>query len=236
MGKVIGMGKRRFAYRAHILFFLLYFACSFTLFWCSAKDVGFNFGLSLMLVWNVFLSFLPLLFAHHAVSCRDGQKRIWLLWAFLWLIFWPNTFYMVTDIAHFTGNSFFTAVPYQEPVYSTSIQLWAKGILIVAGILYGVLNGIKSEMIFENRVIDRCGKGKRIFFRAICSILGGAAVYIGRFLRLNSWDIFRPLKIAAAFQGLGHGWRFVSGFIGIFAAFIFIVLSFAKPLAGEDTN
>lgn len=232
--EVVGMEKRHFSYRADAAFFLLYFCCGFLLFWYSPKDVGFSFGLFLMLVWNCLLSFLPLLFARHAVSCQNGHKRVWLLWAFLWLIFWPNTFYLVTDVAHFTGNAFYMAVPYQKPVYSTELQLWAKGILIVAGILYGVLNGTRSEMIFENTIAGRNGKGKRAFFRAICSLLGGIAIYIGRFLRLNSWDIFRPLKFAAGFQDLGHDWRFVAGFIGIFAAFIFSVLSFAKSFAEES--
>lgn len=225
--------KTHWDYRAHILFFVLYAACSCTLFWCSPKDVGYSFGLSLMMVWNCFLSFLPLLFARHTVLCRDGGKRIWFLWACLWLVFWPNSFYIVTDVAHFTGNSFLREIPYQGTVYLAKLQLWAKGILIVSAILYGVLNGTKSELLLESRVFTRFGKAKGILFRAACSLLGGAGIYIGRFLRLNSWDILKPMKIVSGFQLAGQGGEFVFGFIGILALFIFAVLSFAKPMAGE---
>lgn len=229
------MEKQSFPYRVHAAFFLVYFLCGFGVYWYAAKDVGYSFGLFLMLVWNCFLSFLPLLFARQSLLSRKKRRRIWFLWALLWLLFWPNTFYMATDVAHFTGNSFYTAVPYQQPVYSTNLLLWAKGVLIVSGILYGVLNGIQSEMLMEDNVIVPGRKGKRILFRAICSTLGGVAIYIGRFLRLNSWDVFKPLKMVTAFQRLGHDVSFILGFIAIFAAFIFAVLSFAKFMMGKDT-
>lgn len=229
------MEKQNFHYAIHAVFFFVYSLCGFGVYWYAAKDVGYSLGLFLMLVWNCSLSFLPLLFARQSLLSRRKQRHIWLLWALLWLLFWPNTFYMATDVAHFTGNSFYTVVPYQQPVYSTNLLLWAKGILIVSGILYGVLNGIKSEMLMEDNEIVPGGKGKRILFRAICSILGGAAIYIGRFLRLNSWDIFKPLKMITAFQRLGHDVGFILEFIAIFAAFIFAALSFSESMMGKDT-
>lgn len=228
--------RHHFTFRAHILFLFLYLLCSLALFWFSPKDVGFSFGLSLMLVWNCFLSFLPVLFARRAVASRDKGSRLWPLWVFLWIIFWPNAFYLVTDAAHFSGNSFCLARPYQSPIYSTQIQLWVKAIMIITGILYGAINGVTSELFLEGRMTARCGSGKRIAFRAVCSALGGIAIYIGRFLRLNSWDIFRPMKLIAAMCPPQGGWFFSLRFSGAFAVFIFLVLSFAKPLVRENTK
>lgn len=228
--------QHHFTYRVHMFFLLVYFLCSVTLFWNSAKNVGFNFGLAIMLVWNCFLSFLPVLFARHSIACREKQNHLWLLWMVLWIVFWPNTFYMITDVSHFTGNSFYQEIPYQSPVYSTQIQLWIKAIIIVVGILYGVLNGITSEMILEHHIIIWYGKKKQIIFRAVCSILGGIAIYIGRFLRLNSWDIFRPIKILATIRLPQYSWLFSLSFSGVFAILIFIILSVTKPLIQENTD
>lgn len=220
-------------YRVHLAFFLIYAPCSITLFWFGSKDTGYSFGLSVMMVWNCFLSFLPRVFARRAVSFRESRKRVWPVWAFLWLLFWPNTFYMATDVAHFTGNSFYTEIPYQSPVYSSDLLLWAKGFLIVVGILYGVLNGVRSEAVFETGIVCPYGEKKRIAFRAGVSFLGGIGIYLGRFLRLNSWDVFRPVRIADAFWNAGHGWGFAAGFAGLCTVFLFTALSLAEPLAEE---
>lgn len=227
------MKKTVSAYRTHLVFFLVYAPCSFALFWLGSKDTGYSFGLSVMMVWNCFLSFLPRIFARQSVSSRENRKRIWQVWALLWLIFWPNTFYMATDVAHFTGNSFYTEIPYQSPVYSSDLLLWAKGLLIVSGILYGVLNGVRSEAVFEAGIIRPYGKKKAIAFRAGVSFLGGVGIYLGRFLRLNSWDVLRPVKIADAFWNAGHGWGFAAGFAGLCTVFLFTALSLAGPLAAE---
>ncbi|MVB11762.1 hypothetical protein CAFE_24870 [Caprobacter fermentans] len=215
--------------RPHLIFFILYSLCNFVLWYLSD-----NGGLFIMLVWNAFLSFLPVLFSQFTVSSLSNHKRFGILWALLWIIFWPNTFYMATDIVHFTGDAFFQVVkgiPYVEQpqiIYSDNLLLWSKGVIIVLGILYGIMNGINSEMIFENILINKYGKGKNLLLRFICSILGGIAIYIGRFLRFNSWNIFNPIRIVTGFQLSGHEWRFVCGFVGIFAAFILCILSFAK--------
>ncbi len=53
------------------------------------------------LIWNLFLAWIPFILAYiaHTISWR----RIWLylvipLVAFLWLIFFPNAPYMLTDL------------------------------------------------------------------------------------------------------------------------------------------
>ena len=227
------MGRKKFPYKANVVFLMAYFVCSMALFWNSPKNVGYRFGLAVMLVWNCFLAFLPSLFSRHAVSCREAGRRSWLLWAVLWLVFWPNTFYIVTDVAHFTGNTFLREIPYQGTIYAENLGLWAKGAMIAAAILYGALNGIVSELLLESRVVSAANRGKSLLFRAACSLLGETGIYLGRFLRLNSWDVLQPPKIIARLQTVGQDGNFLPGFIGIYAFFIFAALSFAKPLSKE---
>ena len=53
----------------------------------------------IFLLWNLFLAWLPLLFALLALR---WQKRPFLALAaaFLWLLFFPNAPYLVTDLIH----------------------------------------------------------------------------------------------------------------------------------------
>jgi uncharacterized membrane protein len=50
------------------------------------------------LIWNLFLAWLPMWFALAAYNAHKRQsRRSWLLvlgWAFMWLLFMPNTFYL----------------------------------------------------------------------------------------------------------------------------------------------
>ena len=228
--------QHAFPYKAHLYFFLLYFLSIAALFWFANRNNGFQSGFSLTLLWNCFLSFLPVLFARLAVAGREKKNHIWPLWMFLWIAFWPNTFYLVTDVIHFTGNTLYDELPYQNPVYSTQIQLWVTVILIIAGILYGIINGVTSELILEEHIISPYGNDTRVVFRAICSILGGAGIYIGRFLRFNSWDIFRPAKLWNAIRYPQYRMAFILSFSGAFAVFIFFVLCISKSLVDENTK
>src|SRR5437762_3296801 len=55
------------------------------------------------LVWNLFLAWLPLLFAIRLVFVlRQKQWSSWegIAWSLLWLVFLPNSFYMISDFIH----------------------------------------------------------------------------------------------------------------------------------------
>jgi uncharacterized membrane protein len=55
------------------------------------------------LVWNLFLAWLPLLFALWLT--RTLRSKLWSSWealgvSVLWLLFLPNSFYMISDFIH----------------------------------------------------------------------------------------------------------------------------------------
>lgn len=223
------MEKAKMYYRNHVLFFCLY--CFANLIMWFTMDNG---GSYVFLVWNVFLAFLPVMFSRWFAQSQEGGRVVRILPGFLWLIFWPNTFYMVTDVIHFGGDAFVEVVwgtPYvtqNRLVYSTNLFLWLKLLLVVAGILYAVRNGIHSQKDIERVIVTKFGLQSAFPFRLLCAVLGGIAIYLGRFLRVNSWDIFSPAKIFAAYLSLGHSWEFVGGFVGLFSVFILGTLSFSE--------
>ncbi|MFI3835719.1 DUF1361 domain-containing protein [Streptococcus equinus] len=135
------------------------------------------------LIWNMFLALVALDFS--LIPYFIKNKAVKVVAAILWLFFYPNTFYMLTDIVHMNF---------------TSSVLWDKSSLIlymlyVSSILFGVLCGIESV---KNIVVTFKVKNYyiRMFFIAVLSFVSSFAIHIGRYARLNSWDIFtRPTVV-----------------------------------------
>lgn len=152
----------------------------------STSEMG-----NVFFVWNAFLAFLPLLFARMLgkyLNRNTKKKSVVLILAVLWLLFFPNAPYMVTDLLYFGNTSYFV-----NNGYTTSVLAWAKLVYIAFGVLLGSLMGLKS--MYEMHQIIRRHKGKKIAYSAILvsCLLSGFAIYIGRILRFNSWDVLRPL-------------------------------------------
>lgn len=130
------------------------------------------------LIWNLFLAWLPLLFAVRLVSIlRYKRWSSWeaLGWSFLWLIFLPNSFYMISDFIHL-----------QE---TTRVDLLFDTLMFTSFIYTGVTLGFSSlylvHLQLKRRFTGRVANGWVAFTLFVCS----AAVYVGRDLRWNSWDI-----------------------------------------------
>ena len=135
------------------------------------------------LVWNMFLALLALDFS--LFSYYIEQKIVRCGSGLLWLFFYPNTFYMLTDIVHM---NFTDSVLWNK----TSLILY---MLYVSSILFGVLCGIESV---KNIVLTFKLKNYylRLLFIGVLSFISSFAIHIGRYARLNSWDIFtRPKTV-----------------------------------------
>ena len=78
----------------HSIFF------SFAIFYHTGKFIH------LMLIWNIFLSYLPLYISKKLSKKKSiGNILLWLVW----LLFIPNTFYMITDFIHIQQIQFITS-------------------------------------------------------------------------------------------------------------------------------
>lgn len=135
------------------------------------------------LVWNMFLALVALDFAILVRSSKNWTIKI--LAGLLWLFFYPNTFYMVTDIVH---------------MHFTGTVLWERESMIlfmlyVPSIFFGVMAGVESlRQIFAG--FDIKPYWLRLFIISGLSLLSSFAIHIGRYARLNSWDIFtRPMVV-----------------------------------------
>lgn len=152
---------------------------------------------NLFFVWNVFLAFLPLLFVGLLQKHLAGVKKSkWLiaLLSVLWLLFFPNAPYMVTDLIYFGDTSYLIQNGYAHS-YTTDIVAWVKLVYLGVGVLFGSILGLQS--LLEMHWVIRRYIGKKTAGGAVLAtcLLSGFAIYIGRMLRFNSWDILRPVAL-----------------------------------------
>lgn len=146
---------------------------------------------NLFFIWNAFLAFLPLFFVRTLSKylTRDHRKKsVAVLLAAAWLLFFPNAPYMITDLIYFGDTTYFV-----NNGYTTNVLAWAKLVYIAFGVLFGLLMGLRS--FYEMHKIILRHKGKVIAYASIFAacLLSGFAIYIGRILRFNSWDVLRPI-------------------------------------------
>jgi uncharacterized membrane protein len=128
------------------------------------------------LIWNLFLAWIPFLLA---VAVYDGWRRrrsggsLVALGA-LWLLFFPNAPYIVTDFVHLEHNP---DAPYWYDAVTVSAFAWT-----------GLLLGFASLFLMQTVVRQWRGVVSGWIFAGVALALGSLGIYLGRFLRLNSWD------------------------------------------------
>jgi uncharacterized membrane protein len=181
---------------------------------------------TLVFVWNAFLAFLPLLFANVLSVYLDKggrNKLVVIALAFLWLLFFPNAPYMVTDMIYF-GDTQYVTWQDNAVIYTTDMVSWVKLAYLGLGIFYGTAVGMESLYDIHQRLTAYKGKAVGVLGVLVTCGLSGFAIYIGRILRINSWDILHPFslltKIADDFS------RFSLLFSLLFAGYVFCVYLF----------
>ena len=167
------------------------------------------------LAWNLFLAWLPLVFALQVCEQHaQGGRRRWRLaaWGTTWLLFFPNAPYIFTDLMHLT-NKFHG-------------HFWVDMMLILSCALTGLMLGFVSLYLVQSVVAARLGRVTGWLFIMGVAGLTGLGVFLGRFLRLNSWDVlWRP---AILFQHADNFFADPFGdarpyvFSALFAVFLFI--------------
>jgi uncharacterized membrane protein len=131
-------------------------------------------------VWNLVLASIPVLLAAGFAVVR---QRIWLIPLGLgWLAFLPNDPYLVTDLVHLRSG-----VNVWRHVMQYGIAAWT-----------GIVLGVVSMQLVCQRIERKFGAVIGWIAVVIAVGLSGIGVVIGRFQRLNSWDLLtQPGAVAA---------------------------------------
>jgi uncharacterized membrane protein len=145
------------------------------------KELAYSFY-----VWNTFLAVLPLVFSHFLVRQRNFNFKAILLLT-CWLAFFPNAPYMITDLFHYR----------EKP----PVPKWFDLLLVTSAAWNGLLLGIVSLMQIEAFLSGFLKERLVKIFVIISFALCGYGVYIGRYLRFNSWDaVAAPQKLIYTFS------------------------------------
>jgi uncharacterized membrane protein len=175
------------------VFVLLNIACALCIGLVLARVAYSDSGRHLGLIWNLFLAWIPFMLAYvaHAVSWRKTTLYLIIPFiAFLWLIFFPNAPYMLTDLQDLTRKA-------------NDAPLWYDVIIVVWTSWTGTLLGVISLYLMQDIIIRRFGRPTGWVFVFVISILSSFGIYIGRFVRLNSWDILQdPAETAQEILGI----------------------------------
>jgi uncharacterized membrane protein len=125
------------------------------------------------LVWNLFLAAIPAAAAGLLVRARTKLGRTIL--AGVWLAFLPNAPYLVTDLMHLR--------------LSSAAPVWFDIALLVSCAATGLLLGYTSLADVQRLAARRFGEAVSWLCAAVTLVLCAFGIYLGRFLRWNSWDI-----------------------------------------------
>ena len=134
-------------------------------------------GYYAFLLANLFLAGVPLFFST-ILRIADHWEVPWTIQLpilTLWLLFLPNAPYILTDILHLTRAS------HAPAWYDLALLLSCSG----TGLLLGYLSLIDVQGIVGRAFGTACGW----IFAVVSLVLSGFAIYLGRFLRWNSWDV-----------------------------------------------
>ncbi|WP_248574588.1 DUF1361 domain-containing protein [Leuconostoc sp. MTCC 10508] len=129
--------------------------------------------------WNIFLALLPLDFA--IIVNISKRRSIQIIFSLLWLLFYPNTMYMITDFIHLQYVGIGLTVRMQYFNYA----------VLAAGVFMGVVLGMLSIELMLKHYFNRRYEILQLVLIFGLSLIASVGIYLGRFLRLNSWDVFK---------------------------------------------
>lgn len=139
------------------------------------------------LIWNLFLAWLPLVSALLIWALHQFTPRLHLLqWPLLlgWLVFLPNAPYLVTDFLHLTERQ--------------NVPLWYDLLLIFSFAWNGLVLGFTALWIVQEVLSVQYNRTISFLVIGFALATSGYGIYLGRFLRWNSWDLLlNPRSLAA---------------------------------------
>jgi uncharacterized membrane protein len=137
------------------------------------REIAFSY-----LPWNLFLAWIPLLLI--VLLLRTLRRHAWsdwlpLLLTLLWLLFLPNSFYLVSDYIHLRD------IPATDILYDS--------VMFTMFVFTGLLVGFCSLYLLHLELLKRLPVRTAAWWVGGILLACSAAIYIGRDLRWNSWDV-----------------------------------------------
>jgi len=177
----------------------------------------------LSLIWNLFLAWLP-----YMVSTWLQKRQLvytnplkFVLVAVVWLLFIPNSFYIMTDLFHLGEYN--------------NVPNWFDLAMIISFAWDGLLLGVLSVRQMEKMMQQFLPGIRELFFIYPIMWLNALGMYIGRYPRFNSWDIVtNPIGLATyLLKMICHPiqYKYAWGMIACFSVFMTLVYLTIKRIS-----
>lgn len=130
------------------------------------------------LFWNLFLAWMPVLFAW--LLTRALRTRVWsqplpVALSLLWLGFLPNSFYLMSDLIHLQNTG--------------DIGILYDAVFMLSFIWNGMVAGLLSMIMVHTQLKKRRHQSVATLVMVMVILLTSFAIYLGRNLRWNTWDV-----------------------------------------------
>jgi len=168
------------------------------------------------LAWNLILAGVPYLVSWYlGENPQLAARKKWLvLFSAIWLLFLPNAPYLITDFLHFKRES--------------DMPEWFDVLLLMSFAWSGIALAFVSMQDMQRHWHCRFGPMVSWILLLAFSLLSGFGIYLGRYLRYNSWDIISdPIALLLDIPPLLFELRSIGFSLG-YGAFVFLSYSFFK--------
>jgi len=158
------------------------------------------------MLWNLVLGEAVFLLAE-----RKARRRFVVPLVVLWLLFFPNAPYILTDYLHMIG-------PRSDAPGWYDLLLFSWFALV--GFLLGAAALIPIQTVVQRRSSREVGWAAVV----VVVVLAGVGVYVGRFVQWNSWDVISSPQalLIGLTGGVTHPARLI-GFSVLFSLLFLVV-------------
>lgn len=177
----------------------------------------------LSLIWNLFLAWLP-----YMISTWLQKRNVvytnplkFIVIGFVWLLFIPNSFYIMTDLFHLGEYN--------------NVPNWFDLAMIISFAWDGLLLGVLSVRQMEKMMQQFLPGMRELFFIYPIMWLNALGIYIGRYPRFNSWDIItNPIGLSTyLLRMVCHPiqYKYAWGMVACFSVFMTLVYLTIKRIS-----
>lgn len=138
------------------------------------------------MAFNTFLGYLPIEISFHLPKLADRRSLLFWLTTLIWLLFYPNAPYVLTDLFHLSWLHPHTSI---NGILKSSPSIWfIFSIMIISALVCALVGSL--ELLNTSKLVAKtlCPHHQwlRYIFMLLFTICSSIGIYIGRFLRLHS--------------------------------------------------
>lgn len=194
------------------------------------RIIVFKTNSSLYMFWNIFLAYIPLFISSVLIIYTKKEnifKPLFVVGFIFWFIFFPNAPYVMTDLIHL-GKSHIVPIMFDVFFFFSSAYV-------------SLLMGLYSLSHMEKIFLLRFSKKVVNIIIPVIILFTSFGIYLGRFLRFNSWDFFTShISLVSSIWDIftkNNSYINVYYYIGLFFVFIYIAyLSFKSTQPKHNIN